>query len=113
MSDQSSSRMQAVVLSAALLLGAVVNGCTWVKTTPAGGEVRVVPRDRVADCKRVGELSTYTKAEVAGVERKASKVRQELETLARNEAAEMGADTIVAVSNVVDGRRKFIAYKCL
>ena len=95
-----------------LLYGSVLPGCTWVKTTPEAEQVRIVPRDRVADCKQLGDVSTYTKAKVAGVNRKAVKVQQELETLARIEAAEMGADTIVVASEVSNGRQTYIAYQC-
>ncbi|MGI9569293.1 MAG: DUF4156 domain-containing protein, partial [Desulfobulbia bacterium] len=68
--------------------------------------------DRVNDCEKLGDLSTYTKAKVAGVNRKAKIVQQELETLARNEASEMGADTIVVASEISDGRQSFLAYRC-
>lgn len=96
-----------------LLLGSIVAACTWVEPTPQGKQVRLVPQDRVADCRQVGELSTFTKAQVAGVDRNADKVRQELDTLARNEAADMDADTIVATGPVRDGRRSYLAYRCL
>lgn len=92
--------------------GGFAAGCTWVDLTPSGEAVRVVPADRVADCRRVGTLSVYTKAEVAGIDRSADKVRGELETLARNEAATMHADTIVADSEIAKGRRDYVAYRC-
>ncbi|MGI9318645.1 MAG: hypothetical protein ACR2QW_15050, partial [bacterium] len=38
------------------------SGCAWVKTTPAAEKVRLVPADRVNDCEKLGDLSTYTKA---------------------------------------------------
>ena len=95
-----------------LLFAGFLTACTWVKSTPQADKVRVVPADRVADCQRIGELSTYTKARIANVNRKAEKVRQELETLGRIEAAEMGADTITTSSEIVDGRMNFIAFRC-
>ena len=96
-----------------LLAGLLITGCTWVKATPNAERVRIVPADRVADCAKIGDLSVYTKSRVAGVNRKAAIVKQELETLARNEAAEMGADTIISASDILDGRQSFIAYRCL
>lgn len=102
-----------VSFSGLLLLGSLLTACTWVEPTPQGEQVRIVPQDRVADCRRVGELSTLTKAEVAGVSRNAEKVREELDTLARNEAADMGADTIVVSGPVREGRRSYVAYRCL
>ena len=89
------------------------SGCTWVKNSPEASSVRVVPKDRVADCKNVGSISTNTVDSISVVNRNAAKVERELETLAQNEAAQSGADTIVATTKVVDGRRTFAMYKCL
>ena len=107
-----SYRVLSIPALLSLLFGAALVGCTWVKTTPEAEQVRIVPRDRVADCKQLGDVSTYTKAKVAGVNRKATKVQEELETLARIEAAEMGADTIVAASQISNGRQTYTAYQC-
>ena len=97
---------------ALLFLAGVLTACTWVKPTTEGDNVRIVPPDRVADCKQIGDLSVYTKAKVSGVSRKASKVQEELETLARNEAAEMDGDTITASSGIVEGRQSYLVYNC-
>lgn len=96
-----------------LLLGSTLVGCTWVEPTPESERVRIVPADRVADCRRLGELTTYTKAEIAGVNRNSDKVQEELEALARNEAAEMDADTIVAATETSNGRQTYIVYRCV
>jgi hypothetical protein len=96
-----------------LLATALAAGCTWVEATPEGDEVRVVPGDRVSGCNHLGELSVYTKADVGGIDRSPNKIQQELETLARNEAATMNADTIVAVTQITNGRRTYQVYRCL
>lgn len=101
------------MLLVALLASGLTSACSWVEPSPQAEQVRVVPADRVADCRQLGDLSSYTRAEIIGIDRSAGKIRQELETLARNEAAELGADTIVAASPVVDGRRRYLAYRCL
>ena len=88
-------------------------GCTWVKKTPDAAKVRIVPADRVSDCIGLGNVTSTTTQNVAIINRKAAKVQTELETLAQNEAAESGADTIVAMSKVVDGRQTFAMYRCL
>jgi len=104
-------RFRSIVVG--LLFGAVLAGCTWVETTPEGSRVRIVPMDRVADCTRLGKVTVYTKAEIAGVDRSTSKIEQELEALARNEAANMNGDTIVADTAVTEGRRTYQVYRCL
>lgn len=102
----------AKLLIASVLL-AILVGCTWVKKTPGATAVRVVPADRVADCKQLGNVSVSTLNNVSIVNRKAAKVEKELETIAQNEAAESKADTIVAISKIIEGRRTYAMYSCL
>jgi hypothetical protein len=94
----------------ALLL--FVHACTWVKTTPGGDQVVVSDGAGVSNCERKGEVLSKLKSRVGGFERNATKVAHELETLARNEASEMGGDTIVAESNVRDGEKTYGVYRC-
>lgn len=95
------------------LLGLSMSACTWVKKSPEAAAVRLVPQDRVADCQSMGKVTTTTMGNVTVFKRKASKVAKELESLAQQEAVNSGADTIVAVSEVVDGMQSFTMHKCL
>jgi len=52
------------------------------------------------------------KASIGLIQRSAAKVADELDVLARNEAADMGADTIVREGAVNNGERTFSAYRC-
>ncbi len=88
-------------------------GCTWVRSTPAADAIRIVPPDRVADCRRLGTVSGFTKADLAGIRRSPEKVRLEVETLARREAVDLRADTLVAQGPLLEGRQSFIAFRCL
>lgn len=96
------------VLFLLLALGA----CTWVKPTDAGAKVVVSDGSGVTNCERKGEVESDLKSRVGGFERNATKVAGELETLARNEAAKMGGDTVVAESTVRDGKQTFGVYRC-
>lgn len=95
-----------------IVLAACLPGCTWVKPTPEGERVRVAQVQEVRDCERKGEVASILKSRVAGFERNPDKVAGELETLARNEAALMGGDTVVAQSPIKDGRQLFGVYRC-
>ncbi|MBT8114881.1 MAG: DUF4156 domain-containing protein, partial [Arenicella sp.] len=86
--------MRSVTVYLAVLLGLTLVGCTWVKPTPEASKVRLVPIDRVADCSKIGGVTTSTVDKVV-INRKSAKVKTELETLAKIEAAKMDADTIV------------------
>lgn len=87
--------------------------CTWVKKNPGADRIRVAPADLVGSCKSLGTVTSTTLNKVTVVDRSSKKVQTELETLARNEAAKSGADTIVARSPIVDGRQTFELFRCL
>jgi len=89
-----------------------VGACTWVKPSEDGVKVAVSDGSGVSNCMRKGEVEAALKSRVGGFERNATKVAGELETLARNEAAKMGGDTIVAESNVRDGTKTYGVYRC-
>ena len=100
-----------VVLSVAVC-AAALHACTWVKTTPEGQGVRVASAAEVIACERKGKVTVSVKSRVSSVERKPTKVATELATLARNEGALLGGDTVVAESPVAEGRQVFGVYRC-
>lgn len=103
--------MRNVLISAALV--ATLGGCAWVKMAPGGAEVRVVRADQaMTSCERKGEVAVSVKNSVGFYERNGLKVRDELETLARNEAPSLGADTIQPKGEPVEGEQRFQAYRC-
>lgn len=97
----------------ALLLIPVVSACTWVKMAPGGKDVRVVRADQVMTaCERRGEVSVSVKDRLGPYDRNEIKVRDELETLARNEAPSLQADTVQPKGEPADGEQRFIAWRC-
>jgi len=88
-------------------------GCTWVRLTPGGEEVRVVSATETAECKKLGQTTVSLLSKVAGIRRSAKKVTAELLTLGRNSGAEMGGDTIVPASDITDGEQCFDVYRCV
>ncbi len=98
-----------VGLALVLLAG---GGCTWVKPTRGSEAVRVAQPSEVDSCERLGYARSSVPDRVGILARGDSKVRGELITLARNEAATMGGDSIVAESPAVQGRQTFGVYRC-
>lgn len=96
-------------LSTLMLLAA---GCTWVEPTPGATSVRVAYDGNVSGCRDAGAISVSVTDKVAFYHRPDLKVRDELETLARNQAASMPADTIKPTSEPADGSQNFEAYVC-
>lgn len=87
--------------------------CTWVKLTKEAEKVRVLSIQEVQGCDLKGTVTVSLKSNIGPVERSKEKVRKELEILARNNAAEMSADTVVAVSAIKDGQQNFDVYRCV
>jgi hypothetical protein len=98
------------LLSVVVLAG--VQACTWVKSSDSGNAVHVAYDGNVSGCRDAGSVSVSVADKVAFYHRPALKVRDELETLARNQAASLPADTIKATSEPTDGAQTFEAYVC-
>jgi hypothetical protein len=98
------------VLIATTLL-ATTTGCTWVHMAPGASAVRVV-EGPPAGCERRGEVEVSVKASLVFYQRNPLRVREELETLARNEALGLGADTVQPLGPPVDGGQRFAAWRC-
>ncbi|MCE7931136.1 MAG: DUF4156 domain-containing protein [Xanthomonadales bacterium PRO6] len=89
------------------------SACTWVALEQSGAGVRVAAVDEsLARCQFRGDITVTVTNRVAGVERNSIKVADELETLARNEAATLSANTIQAKSQPAGGEQAFAAYAC-
>ena len=87
-------------------------GCTWVSLTYEAREVRVLHAADVAECEKLGKTAATTADRVVFFARSERKVNEELETLARNEAARMGGDAVVPTDTEKEGRRSFDVYRC-
>ena len=93
-------------------VGFILSSCTWVRVTSQGEGVRLVQSAKAVEpCKRLGKVNAKVVSRVI-FSRDADKVAEELADLARNEAALMGGDTIIPISEIGDGRRSFAVYQC-
>jgi hypothetical protein len=97
---------------ALLCLAIAPAACTWVDTSAGGTGVRVAYDGNVGGCRDVGQVGVSVADKVAFYHRSDLKVRDELETLARNEAATLPADTIKPLDEPHDGMQHFQAYVC-
>ena len=88
-------------------------GCAWVKMEPGAAQVRVMPLGRsMGSCQRLGELAVSIQDRVGPYERNNVAVRDELETLARNEALTLHADTVQPEAEPAAGEQRWLAYRC-
>lgn len=109
------SNSKSIALAGRVVLFGVTSaflGCTWVSLTYEAREVRVLHAADVAECEKLGKTAATTADRVVFFARSKRKVNEELETLARNEAARMGGDAVVATDSEKEGRRSFDVYRC-
>jgi hypothetical protein len=95
-----------------VLLVGTLSACTWVKLSDAGRNVRLVSYDQIDQCKKLGKATVSVLDKVGFISRSEDKVEEELQTLARNSAAEMGGDTMAAAGAVSRGEQPFDVYQC-
>jgi len=104
--------MKKPLLASLLCLAVLPAACTWVNPSAGGTGVRVAYDGNVSGCRNAGEVGVSVTDKVAFYHRSDLKVRDELETLARNEAATLPADTIKPLEEPHDGSQRFQAYVC-
>lgn len=101
-------RLSPILVAAA---AAGLSGCTWVHMAPGASAVQVAA-SAPAGCEKRGEVTVKVAHNVAFYERNPLRVHEELETLARNEAPALGADTVSALGPPAGGQQQFAAWRC-
>lgn len=88
------------------------SACTWVKVSESAADVRVATLSEVTACKQVGKTTSMSKASIAGLKRSTKKLAAELETIAINQAPDLGGNTVVAIGEVSGDVQTFQVYQC-
>ena len=98
----------------AMLISALLfTACTWVPLAPQARAIKVIPAGAApTGCQKQGEVTVTVKNKIAFYERNSLKVRDELETMARNEAPGLQADTLQPLGEPADGEQRFAAWRC-
>ena len=95
-----------------IVMSFFVLGCQWVKPTEQGKNVSLVKEAHVESCKKLGSTESNVADNVGIIRRGDKKIAKELIVLAKNQAAKMGGDTIVALNAAENGSQKFGIYTC-
>lgn len=87
--------------------------CSWgIKLDSGGEKVRTAWNGDVTGCKDMGKITVSVLDRLGPVNRSDTKVRDELEVMARNEAVGIDADTIRPLGEPQDGQQSWGAYHC-
>ena len=103
--------MRKLLVTLSVTATLLATGCTFVHMAPGASAVKVVTGPP-AGCERRGEVEVSVKDSLGPYGRNPLRVREELETLARNEAPGLNADTVQALGEPADGKQRFAAWHC-
>lgn len=94
-----------------VLLGAGLTGCTFVRMSSAAARVQVLSA-APNGCEPRGEVVVSITDNIGPWQRSDMRVRDELETLARNQAPGLGANRISPMTPPQDGRQRWAMWRC-
>ena len=100
--------MRAILPICALL---ALPACTFVKMAPGAQQVKVLSA-APSGCERRADVAVSVTHKVGFYERSETQVRDELETLARNEAPGLGANWISPLGPPEDGSQRWTTWRC-
>ena len=104
-----SRRITATLVAASLMS---VSACSWVSPSVDSQYVALVKAQAVGECQKIGETTSKTLSKIVVVGRSEEKQSNELITLAKNQAAVMQGNTIVANGPAMEGEQVFSVYHC-
>lgn len=87
-----------------------LSACTFVHMAPKASGVKVLATP--PSCEKRGEAEVSVRHKVGFYERSDAQVRDELETLARNEAPGVNADAISPLGPPVEGGQRWALWRC-
>lgn len=105
---------RSLVFAAVVSLVTMMGGCASSMIGVRAGSERVslADRNQLAGCQSRGKITVSVLAKVGFIKRSTADVEANLFQLARNEAVDAGADTLVKDESQEFGTRTFGLYKC-
>lgn len=95
------------------LLPALLTACSFIPQSPGADKVLILPLERVKNCTEIGQTKVQVLDRFGFLARRGASVETDLQRVAKNNAIDMGGDTVAALTDVVNGRQTFGVYKCL
>ena len=91
----------------------LLSACSWgITPDPGSQDVRTAWSGDVSGCRDLGKITVSVMNHVGPVDRNTITVRDELQVMARNQAADMHADTIKPLAEPSNGSQPWGAYEC-
>jgi len=89
-----------------------ISACTWIEPTKESLEVILVKPGNISFCDKLGTTHVTVTHKIGILTRDEKAVTEDLITVAKNNAAKKGGDSIVARGENIEGKMSFDIYKC-
>lgn len=102
------------VIASLLTVAALASGCTWVTPSPetVGKKIAVVDGVDVAHCRLMARADLSVPDKLGTLQRLPEDMQNDLQTLAKNQAAGAGDDTVAPLTTQVGGTQTWGLYIC-
>lgn len=100
------------IVALLMLFAAGLAGCSTPKLKPEADSVRRLGAQEATDCTRLGSTHAQVLAQILFFDRSEKKMSEELTTLARNSASNMGGNVVIAEGPITQGEQTFGVYRC-
>ncbi len=105
--------MKPLRIGIAMLMAAALSACVFVQPTEEGRKVRLLSAGEVDRCQNLGNITSTVTDRIGIIVRRQDTVEDDVLQNAKNAAADMGGDTIVATGALEAGKQTFGVYRCL
>ncbi len=109
-------KLPSSIFSIAVIVASIsgLSGCvnSLIDRRPGADRISLADADQVTNCQPKGETLVSVLPTIAFITRRTEAVEDNLYQLARNDAVDSGADTIVKGASKEFGNRTFKMYKC-
>ena len=106
--------MRSLAIISLVTLAALTAGCTWVTPSPEtmGKGIAVVNGVDVAQCRLMSKADLSVPDKLGTLQRLPEDMQNDLQTLAKNQAASAGADTVAPLTTQMGGKQTWGLYIC-
>jgi hypothetical protein len=103
-----------LLICAVVAMTSVTSGCSsvFIENRPGSDRISLADANQVNNCQPKGETVVSVLTTIAFFTRPAEAVEDNLYQLARNDAVDSGADTLVKGESKEFGKRAYKMYKC-
>lgn len=106
------SGMKTIKTGSIILITVLLGACSWVDLQPQAEDILVLKPYQAKECEQVRRTTSQVLDKIWFVNRNQEKMEEELATLARNTAAELGGNAIMADSEIKEGKQTFVILNC-